>query len=63
MISLEQARANVGAGVVYQAHAGAEREDGEITSVNDRYVFVRFRGDTGSKACSAEDLELLGGRA
>jgi len=44
--------------VVYLS--GTDRaEDGVITSVNDRYVFVRYRGWGGSKATSPEDLTLL----
>ena len=37
-------------------------EYGEITNVNDYYVFVRFRGSEGSRACEAADLTLLGGK-
>lgn len=49
----------VGAGVVYTSPAGGE--DGVITSVNDTYVFVRYRGDFGSKATRPEDLRPLAG--
>lgn len=31
-------------------------EQGVVTSVNDQYVFVRFKGDTESKACYPRDL-------
>jgi hypothetical protein len=34
------------------------RERGEIISWNDLYVFVRFFGDTSSKACQPSDLEV-----
>jgi hypothetical protein len=37
----------------------SRKEDGTITSVNDTYVFVRYAGDTGSKATSPNDLEFL----
>lgn len=40
----------------YQAHADAPREGGEVTSWNDRYVFVLFRGAPGSKACRPDQL-------
>ncbi len=36
-------------------------ERGQITTVSSRYVFVKFEGDYASKACSAEDLELIRG--
>lgn len=57
-MSLDEARSHIGAGVVYAPRGGA-REDGTITSVNDRFVFVRYAGDSGSKATHPRDLELL----
>ena len=35
------------------------RELGYVTSTNNDYVFVRFEGDTHSKACYPEDLTVL----
>lgn len=58
-MTLSEARERVGSGVVYCPYPGAQAEDGEITSVNDSYVFVRFVGDRQSKACRAHDLEFL----
>lgn len=55
-ITLEKARENIGRYVIYQSHAGANRERGCITSVGSEYVFVRFDGDSGSKATSHERL-------
>ena len=49
--------ADRGRGVVYSHRHGAE--DGVITSWNDSYVFVRFRGSESSKACRDEDLNWL----
>ena len=57
-MTLDQARARVGAGVVYRPH-GAPAEDGVITSVNDRYVFVLYAGDRTPKATPAEALTFL----
>lgn len=37
-------------------------EYGEITNVNDHYVFVRFRGSQGSVATDPADLTLLAGK-
>lgn len=34
-------------------------EYGEITNVNDYYVFVRYRGSEGSRATDPADLTLL----
>lgn len=56
-MTLEQAARMIGHGVVYAGVSG--REDGMIVSVNDRYVFVLFRGDSSSKACEAGDLQPL----
>jgi len=51
----------VGAIVVYRPPGRASyAEQGVITSVNERYVFVRFGADYGSKATLAGDLEPLG---
>lgn len=58
MISLGQAAAAIGAGVVYRPQHGPA-EDGEIVAVNDRYVMVLYRGDRTAKATRAEDLSFL----
>lgn len=58
-MTLDEARAQVGAGVVYRPHPDAPAEDGTITSVNDQYVFVLYVGDRAPKATRAEDLTLL----
>lgn len=57
-MTLDEARAHVGSGVVYEMRDG-RNEDGVITSVNDRYVFVLYRGDRGSKATEVEHLRFL----
>jgi len=57
-MTLDECRGNIGAGVVYTPTHG-DREDGVITSVGDRYVFVRYRGDQHSKATSPDDLTRL----
>lgn len=63
-MTLDEARANIGAGVVYRPYPGAQAEDGAIIRVSARYVFVHYRGDTGPKATAAECLTLLAdGRA
>jgi hypothetical protein len=54
-LTLEEAAEHVGHGVVYLP----QHEDGVITSVNDRWVFVRYSGDSHSKATNAHDLTLL----
>lgn len=59
-MTLDEAAQAIGLGVVYTPRGG-RIEDGIITSVNEHYVFVRYAGDTGSKATRPEDLELLGG--
>jgi hypothetical protein len=39
-----------------------EKNLGVVTSKNDSYIFVRFKGNTGSQACKAEDLYTLKNR-
>ena len=58
-MTLDEARQNIGADVVFRGGASAEDEDGVITSVNDTYVFVRYAGDQHGKATRPEDLVLL----
>lgn len=59
-MTLTEAAANVGAKVLYQA-AASPPEEGVITSVNERYVFVRYGSDGCSLATPAEYLTLLAG--
>jgi hypothetical protein len=51
-------------GVLYHPRgAGIDRtEQGTITSLNDRWVFVRYQGLGGSRATDPADLTLLAGR-
>lgn len=51
---------DIGRGVVY-CPAHGSREDGIITSLNESadYVFVLYRGDSGSKLTCCRDLEWL----
>ena len=45
--------------VIYRpAHGKPER--GQITNVNDHFVFVRYEGSDMSKATEPADLELAG---
>lgn len=62
-MTLTEARANVGAGVVYRGHPGSPPEDGIIIRVTDAHVFVCYRGDWVPKATRVSDLELLVGGA
>jgi len=48
---------HVGQGVVYRPHASSPPEDGVVTSTNENYVFVQYRGDFHSKATHPDDLE------
>lgn len=62
MVTLEEARNNIGGNVTYVpthakgdcSHPDCER--GHISSVNDVYVFVRFPGQPNGQACRPEDL-------
>ncbi len=51
----------IGDAVVYVDHSG-KREDGMVTSVNDSFVFVKFKHqhpNANGKACLAKSLEKL----
>lgn len=54
---IDEARKAVGKRVVYTAGHGAQ-EYGEVTSVREPWVFVRYDGDLGSKATSPKMLAL-----
>lgn len=60
-MTLEEAKQNIGSIVRYTPFKGcdiAQCEFGEITSVNDKYVFVRYGREIHSKAIRPEDLNL-----
>lgn len=69
-MTLAEARERIGGRVFYFSayqrsvgrrmllHPGSPAEAGFITTVNARYVFVRFDGEYSSKACEAYDLTL-----
>lgn len=62
-MTLDQARALVGHKVVRRVRGGVEGvEEGVITSVSSRWVFIRYGGDMGSKATSPEELEEVSPR-
>ena len=49
----------VGSRVVYRPYPEAVPEEGVVTRVTDRFVFVRYGSDVGAKATAAEVLEPL----
>jgi hypothetical protein len=60
-MTLDQARDHIGRFVIYDQPGNSKRlaEIGEITSVRNGYVFVRYDGDKNSKATYAPHLTLL----
>jgi hypothetical protein len=56
-MTLGEAREHLGEGVIYRTADG--KTDGVITSVGDRWVFVRYAGDQRSKATDPGMLRLL----
>jgi len=58
-MTLDEAREHVGAGVVYRPRPDASAEDGTITSVNERWVFVRYTGNPQPQATAPQHLTLL----
>lgn len=60
-MTLEQARAAVGRLVVYRPDPNRfAHEEGVITSVNDRWVFVRYGTQQTSQATDPRHLEPAG---
>jgi hypothetical protein len=58
-VTIDEARAHIGHGVVFHPH-GAGPEDGVIVNVSPRFVFVAYRGDlNGAKASSPGDITLI----
>ena len=55
-MTLDEAAAHIGDGVIYRPYPGARTEDGQIVRVNTRWVFVLYRGDATPKATSADQL-------
>lgn len=56
MMAIEPTDADIGRQVVYHHHGIERFDEGEITSFNEAYVFVRYRGDNFSKATKRVDL-------
>ena len=57
-MTLDEARSHIGDGVIYRPAHG-ETEEGTITSVNDRFVFVRYGARRTSAATEPAALTLL----
>lgn len=60
-MTLEEANDNIGCEVKYAPYKGCSKEEceyGIITSVNDFYVFVKYRGDFFAKATRPESIQL-----
>ena len=62
MIDLQEGRQRIGDTVLYRNGYAAD-EQGYITSVNDRYVFVRFGAGAHGVACHPDSLRWLAHRA
>ncbi len=61
-MTIEEARGNIGNGVIYHPRGGGGTEEGTITSVSDRFVFVRYGRSRTSAATDPADLTLLAGK-
>lgn len=60
-MTIQECKENVGRNVTYIPFEGCDsklHEYGVITSVNDRYAFVRYGSDVNSKATDPSDLRL-----
>jgi GrpB-like predicted nucleotidyltransferase (UPF0157 family) len=58
-VTLEEAADHIGSTVVYAPPDGPHLDEtGVITAVTSRYVFVRYHGDTHSKATAPANLHL-----
>lgn len=60
-MTLDEARQAIGLKVVYEVQQGDDmlREEGVVTSVNERYVFVCYGAEVGSKATPPDALTLV----
>lgn len=61
IMTIQECKENVGRNVTYIPFEGCDsklHEYGVITSVNDRYAFVRYGSDVNSKATNPSDLRL-----
>ena len=57
-MSIDEARDSIGLLVVYR-RKGQPPDQGVITSVTDRYVFVRYGSQVGSAATNPKDIEVV----
>lgn len=60
-MTLEECKNNIGRMVQYIPFEGCDislYENGVITSVNNKYCFVRYGSDINSKATNPKDLRL-----
>ena len=59
-MTIDEARAHIGDGVIYRPFGdGTDRaEEGTITSVNDRWVFVRFGGGPAGASIATDPADL-----
>ena len=57
-MTLNEARDSIGLLVVYR-RKGQHPDEGVVTSVNDRYVFVRYGHQVNSAATNPADLERV----
>jgi len=62
-MTLDEARQNIGRGVVYTPGHGWPVEQGTITGCSDTSVFVLYLGDMAPKGTRPEDLVFLAGSA
>ena len=60
-MTLEEAAANIDRFVIYNSGNG-HPENGFIVAANDKWVFVRYMGDTTAKATDPADLTFLSKR-
>lgn len=58
-MDLAEAREHINESVIYQPPNGGAREDGVITSVSGRFVFVRYRSQQPLAAGQATPPESL----
>jgi len=58
-MTLDEAREHIGDKVIYRIPESIRTDEGVITSVNHRFVFVRYGSDYGSQATTPERPRLL----
>ena len=57
VMMIEPKQSDIGREVIYRVHSNAEAEEGVITRLNEKYVFVRFGKEEKSVVTTRDQLD------